>query len=135
MPVLQVPLSTSGAILDVEVRASAVLGPRGSGSASIFEALIDTGATITAISPEVVTAVQPQQIGVMPITRPNGTIAWVNSYDVRIQFGSQGRFHDVEAVETQPATPNIDVLIGLDLLLRIRMGWDGRGRLLTLVVR
>ena len=79
--------------------------------------------------------VQPQQVGVVPITRPNGTNAWIDSFDARIQFGGQGRFHDVEAVEAQPATPGVDVWIGLDLPLQIRMGWDGRGKLLTVVIR
>ncbi len=48
MPVLQVPLSTAGAILDVEVSVSAAYDAHG-GLARIYEALIDTGATVTAI--------------------------------------------------------------------------------------
>lgn len=75
------------------------------------------------ISPDVVVAVQPQEVSIVPITRPNRIIGWVDSFDVRIQFGGQGRFYDVEAVEAQPATRGAEVSIGLDLLLRIRMGW------------
>jgi hypothetical protein len=31
----------------------------------------------------------------------------------------------LEVVEAQPSTPNVDVLIGMDLLVRISMMWDG----------
>jgi hypothetical protein len=38
----------------------------------------------------------------------------------------------LEAVEVQPATANVDILIGTDLLLQIDMAWLGPRRLLLL---
>ncbi len=38
----------------------------------------------------------------------------------------------IEAVEVQPAAPNVDVLIGMDLLIKIDMAWIGSRRLLLL---
>jgi hypothetical protein len=38
----------------------------------------------------------------------------------------------LEVIEYQPSTPNVDVLIGMDLLIRIKMAWDGPRGLLVL---
>ena len=38
----------------------------------------------------------------------------------------------MEVIEYQPSTPNVDVLIGMDLLVRINMTWDGPQGLLVL---
>ena len=44
----------------------------------------------------------------------------------------QGRWFSREAVEVQPATAGIDILIGMELLLKIDMAWLGPRRLLFL---
>ena len=48
--------------------------------------------------------------------------------DIRIRFGghsAQGRWFNLEAVEIQPATAGVDVLIGMELFLKIDMVWLG----------
>jgi hypothetical protein len=45
-------------------------------------------------------------------------------YDIRLKFDSHllpGRWFDLEAIETAPATPGVDVLIGQDLLLKLTL--------------
>jgi len=135
MPILMVPLTTAGAILDVEVAVSPSLAPF-SGPPISCVALIDTGADMTAISPDMVATLKPLLIGIQPIKRADGSIATANTYEVRVRFGGtggEGRSYSVEAVEARPATPGVDMLIGVDLLLRLRMLWDGRGRILKIV--
>jgi predicted aspartyl protease len=133
MPVILVPLTTSGAILGVEVRASVAYAPNG--PTRVCNALIDTGATMTAIDPAILAAIDAQVIGGASIAQPGGMAVRVNTHDVRIRFGGQGRHYDIEAAAVAPVTPGVGMLIGVDLLLRIRMVWDGRGRLFTLIVR
>ena len=42
-----------------------------------------------------------------------------------------GRWFSLEAVEVQPATADVSVLIGHDILLQIDMAWLGPRRLLV----
>jgi hypothetical protein len=90
---------------------------------------------MTAISPGVVASLQPQQLGSQPVQRPGASSAWRDTYDIRIRFGGhtvQGRWFSLEAVEVQRATADIDILIGMELLLKIDMAWLGPRRLLFL---
>jgi predicted aspartyl protease len=134
MPLLPIPLLPAGAFLAVGVGASQAF----TGSANrpdTWKAIIDTGADMTAISPSVVSTLQPQQIGNVPVSRAGGVTVWRDTYHVRIRFGGHtgpGRWFAVEAVEVQPATPDVDVLIGMDLLIKIDMAWIGSRRLVLL---
>jgi hypothetical protein len=79
---------------------------------------------MTAISPVTVPALRPMQIGTKPVGRPGGGHSVCDTYDVRLRFGghaARGWWFSVEAIEVQPATAGIDVLIDLDLLLQIDM--------------
>ena len=90
---------------------------------------------MTVIGPSVVSTLKPQQIGYVPVSRVGGVTGFHGTYDVRIRFGGHtgpGRWYAVEAAEIQPATPDVDVLIGMDLLLKIYMVWNGSGRLVLL---
>jgi predicted aspartyl protease len=98
-------------------------------------ALIDTGATATVVSPAVRAALNPMKIGSARVQVPGGRVVWNDTYFVRLKFGSHigpGRWFVLEVVEYQPSTPNVDVLIGMDLLVRIKMTWDGPRGLLVL---
>ncbi len=134
MPQLSIPLLPAGAFLDVGVGASRnVTGPRN--RPSTWRALIDTGASITVVSPPVLSRLKPRHIGYMPVRRAGGVIDLQPTYDLRIRFGGNtgpGRWYTVEAAEILPATPDIDVLIGVDLLVRIDMVWSGSGRVVLL---
>lgn len=91
-------------------------------------ALIDTGSTATAISPAVRVAPKPMKIGCARINLPGVGIVWGDTYYLRIKLGSHagaGRWFGMEVIEYQPSTPDVDILIGMDLLVRVNMIWDG----------
>jgi hypothetical protein len=97
-------------------------------------ALIDIGASMTAITPKTIAELRPLRLGLIEIKRPGGAIIRASSYDVRIAFEPdpqpdqwwlRGRWFDVEAVSAAPASAGVDVLIGQDLLGQIVMSWDG----------
>ena len=130
MPSLQIPLLPAGAFLDVGVGASLLFTGRVNRPRT-WKALIDTGADMTAISPSIVLALQPQHIGTVPVTRAGGVTVWLNTYDIRLRFGGhagRGRWFALEGIEVQPGTPEVDVLIGMDLLIQIDMAWSGARR-------
>jgi hypothetical protein len=134
MPIFPVPLGLDGPRIDVGVSVSKAYASWG-GPPGTWKALIDTGADMTAISPGVVAALQPLRLGVQPVRRAGGGSSMHDTYDIRIRFGGQavrGRWFNLEAVAIQPATPDIDILIGMELLLKIDMAWLGPRRLLFL---
>jgi hypothetical protein len=134
MPLLPIPLGPVGPLIDVGLSVPRAYAPWG-GPPGTWKALIDTGADATAISPTVVAALRPMRIGTLPVGRPGGGRAACDTYDIRLRFGGlgvRGRWFNLEAAEVQPATAEIDVLIGLDLLLQIDMAWLGPRRLLLL---
>jgi predicted aspartyl protease len=134
MPMLPIPLLPAGAFLDVGVGASRTFTSPAN-RPNTWKALVDTGADMTVISPSVVSALQPQQIGNVPVSRAGSMTVWRGTYDVRIRFGGHagpGRWYSVEAIEVQPAAPDVDVLIGMDLLIEIDMAWIGSRRLVLL---
>jgi predicted aspartyl protease len=97
-------------------------------SANQKRALIDTGATATTISPAVREALNPMKVGRARVNHPGLGVVWDDTYFVRLKFGrsaKQSRWFGLEVIVYQPSTPNIDVLIGMDLLVRINMAWDG----------
>ena len=49
-------------------------------------------------------------------------------FDIRLKYESHlapGRWFDLMVVETTPATPGVDVLIGQDLLLQLTLLYNG----------
>jgi hypothetical protein len=105
-------------------------------------ALIDTGSSMTAIDFTITAALRPLRLGTVKLTRPGGTTIRAQSYDIRLAFEPDpqharwwqyGRWFDLEAIETTPASAGVDVLIGQDLLQKVVMSWDGpRWRLLLM---
>jgi hypothetical protein len=128
-------LSTLFPTVQVSLSVGTAFSSQGYGGTPVMTtALIDTGATITAISSQVNGALQPQQIGTVLYRRPGQIASWVPSYLVQLDFTTHLRpgppFH-LEVIEENPATPGVDVLLGQDLLEKVIMVWDGpRGRLL-----
>jgi hypothetical protein len=134
MPIIPVPLGLIGPQLDVGVSVSRTYARWGRPPGT-WRALIDTGADMAAISPGVVASLRSQELGSQPVQRPGARPVWHDTYDIRIRFGghtAQGRWFNLEAVEVQPATAGIDLLIGMELLLKIDMAWLGPRRLLFL---
>ncbi len=90
--------------------------------------LVDTGATYTAISNAVYQALQPTDSGSASARRPGGTQESVSTYAVRLNFEghlSGNPWFDLDVVVADPATPGIDVLIGMDVLSRVVLFFEG----------
>jgi hypothetical protein len=99
-------------------------------------ALIDTGATASVISPRVRAILNPMAIGRARVRVPSAGIVWVDTLFVSLRFGghaAKGRAFGLEVIEYQPSTPDVDVLIGMDLLIKIKMKWNGPRGYVTLV--
>ena len=134
MPTMQIPLLRGGAFLDLGVGASKTF-TSATNRPKTWKALIDTGASITAISPSIVATLKPHPLSDILVTRPGGGRVYHSTYDVRVRFGGHahpGQWFFLEAVEAQPATPNVDILIGMDLLFKIDMFWMGSLNLVQL---
>ncbi len=115
MPSTEITLKSDGALVDIDVCVPKNYAPCG-GPPGVWRALIDTGSTMTTISPAIVAALQPMRLGARAVRRPFGGVEWCDTYDVRIRFGrARGRWFHTEALEVQPVAPGVDVLIGMDL--------------------
>jgi hypothetical protein len=107
-----------------------------------MNALVDIGASRTAIAPHRMTSLGPQRVGKEVFIRPDGRRVWKETYAVRLCFEPnigdhlwplKVRWFDVVAVSVAPATSGGDILIGQDILSEIVLSWDGpRSRLLLM---
>jgi hypothetical protein len=97
---------------------------------TLYNALFDTGASATCISPKVVTDLGLAPVGKVPmisashVTPTNQYIFWVG---MPIGFqqaptgsvsGTFGMFPDISGLEFQPAAVVYDILIGMDIIMR-----------------
>jgi hypothetical protein len=97
--------------------------------------LIDTGASNTAISDAVVRSLRPQKVGQGRIDRPGAKPQQALIYTVQLKFDgylSAGLWFELDVVHAQPATPGIDVLIGMDLLKQFHLYLSGPNEKLVL---
>lgn len=128
-------LSTSLPTAQIEVRVPQNHAAHGYVGHPVTEtALVDTGATITAISPSIRKQLQPPPFGTV-LYQPRGQHAiWVPTYLVLLVIEPHthsGRVFPLEVIEEQPATPGVQLLLGCDLLRKVVLVWDGpRDRLL-----
>jgi predicted aspartyl protease len=117
-----------GPLIQIGVRVGTRFAAAGLGGApKSYTALIDTGASSTAISPKVVSEVRPQLTGSTPIGRAGASLI-ADMYDVRIKFEHHrlpGTWYDLTVVEVSPANQGVDILIGRDLLKNATMLYDG----------
>jgi len=124
-----VDIGPPGPLIQVGIRASAAFEASGYGGAPhSYTALIDTGASSSTISPKVVADVQPQSVGSAPLKRVAMSPLPIMRYEIRLKFDGHlnpGRWFDLEAAETAPATPGVDVLIGQDLLSQLTLLYNG----------
>ena len=77
--------------------------------------LIDTGATISCISKDVVKTLKLQPIGVDRGSTPSGT-AIVNKYLIDISFKKNMIFKNIFVLESEIGNQGIDLLVGMDIL-------------------
>ncbi len=102
------------------------------------QGLLDTGSDVTAVSTGLL-----RQLGLTPVTatstRTVGGPIQVRLFEVSISITDPKQSPtawltepDLLVMELPGTLPNIDVLIGLDILLTIKLDLDGPGRLFTL---
>lgn len=77
--------------------------------------LIDTGATISCISKDVVKTLKLQPIGVDRVSTPSGT-AVLNKYLINISFKKNMIFKNIFVLESEIGNQGIDLLVGMDIL-------------------
>ena len=122
-------VSDFGCLLQVGLRVGASHARAGKGGRpSSWTALVDTGATRTAISPAVVRDLAPRPGDSAAIRRPTSGLSRSLIYDVELKFDghlSIGRWFELEVVNAQPATPGIDILLGMDLLKQLHLYFSG----------
>ena len=95
-------------------------------------ALVDTGASMSVTSPAVVQATRPPQIAYESVGRAGGVSSYARTFDIRFRLGGhaslQSQWFALEVAEIDPATPGVDVIIGMDLLARLELVLYGASR-------
>ncbi len=77
--------------------------------------LVDTGATISCISKDVVKTLKLQPIGIDRVSPPSG-IAILNKYLIDISFKKNMIFKNIFVLESEIGNQGIDLLVGMDVL-------------------
>lgn len=105
----------------------------------LITGLVDTGASSTAIDPNVIQALGLQATGSMPILTPStgSTPAQADTYDVSliIPLGPSGMSFTIPALQIFESTlsvQGIKALIGRDVLSNALLVYDGRSNLFSL---
>jgi hypothetical protein len=131
MPIFPLSVTPDGATISIGVSAPSVYVSRETRPRT-WTALIDTGATMSIISPSVVSVLRPPRLGFAPVGRSGGVRTFEPTFEVRFRLGGHrqtpSRWFALEAIEIRPATPNVDILIGTDLLIRLELMWQGPTR-------
>ena len=95
-----------------------------------FPALLDTGASVTCISPRIIQAVGLQPIGMRPMISATNSVP-VNAYlvDLIVIFGGTGFIiNATQVMEFSPGgNPPFEILVGRDIICRgtLSMSFDG----------
>lgn len=128
MGYLVLPIGVDGVSVPVSIRPTADDESLGFGTPRTFDALIDTGADATAISPAVVARVGFRRFGSISVNRVGGPVP-ARSFVARLKIGplqtTSEPWVDLEVVEAAPASPDVDVLIGRDFLSHLSLLYDG----------
>jgi predicted aspartyl protease len=114
-------LRVQGPIAKVKIMPSSVtideLKKNGKEILSIeVTALIDTGASATAISTKVVAGLELMSRGITNIATPSSDSHQTNVYDVSLHLPNNVVAPVVQAIEAPLTSQNIDCLIGRDVL-------------------
>jgi predicted aspartyl protease len=147
MPLLRVPIGVDGPVVDLGIwigRAAAHLQIAQGQAVAPFQtvlALIDTGASRTAIHPHALALIGSRPVGTTRIRRASTPPASlrVDLHDVRLVFGGvstsapRATWVEITAAAVAPANPSILALIGRDMLAHCQFVYDGLNGELLLV--
>jgi predicted aspartyl protease len=104
----------------------------------LVHGLVDTGASATAVDPNVILSLGLQPTGSMPILTPStgSTPHQVNTFDVGIIIPLNGlmtfSINAFQVFESSLSVQGIQALIGRDLLANCLFVYDGRSNIFTL---
>jgi hypothetical protein len=138
MPRLQSKIGFDGAIITVRIELGAVeeanLRAAGQPVPPPFPttALIDTGASHTAVHPMILNHLGVSQTGAAMVSVPGHTHASLPLYRVRITLGAHRAVFAVQAAKIVPATHTVAVLIGRDILGQAALLFDGENEAFSL---
>jgi hypothetical protein len=143
MPFLTVPIGAEGALVDVFVALSTprvdMLKVAGMGfpPPERAKALIDSGASISSISPRIAKSLSLVPTGITPIysATTGGASQNCNLYDVCLAFAQPSikvLGVNIPVIEVHVFTPGVDVLLGRDMLRQCLCIYDGPGASFTL---
>jgi len=128
-------LNSMPPLIQVGIRTNRARQARGPGGKLLLRtALIDTGASMTAIDPSTIAVLHPRKRERIEITRPLAESLWAMTYDIGLAFEPdpaqrewwlRARWFNVKVIAAPPASAGVDVLIGQDILSQIVMSWDG----------
>jgi len=135
------PLVVGGPRLDVEVHVpqplATLLSQQGKPIPKPVHglALIDTGASVTAVDDSVITSLGVQPIGVTTVHTPSGS-AQQNQYAVRFMFPGSGlpELSGAQAIGSILRPQGIVALIGRDALSSIILVYNGPVGMITLAI-
>ncbi len=119
-----------GPIINIGVLQAGILTPSFSGNIATFPALIDTGASVTCISQNVVQAVSLQPIGMRPMVSATHSVP-VNVYlvDLFLPFGAAGFvIQGTQVMEFVPGgNAPFQMLLGRDVICKgtLTLSFDG----------
>ncbi|MBF0337184.1 MAG: retroviral-like aspartic protease [Nitrospirae bacterium] len=95
-------------------------------------AMIDTGAAISAITPDVITTLGINPIGKIKISTPTSTGVDCYQYHVAIVMPNQNTIETTEIVETPLEGQHIQCLIGRDILRHSVFIYNGSEGIITI---
>jgi hypothetical protein len=118
-----------GALIQVGLTVGSTQAHLGLGGPPLSRTgLIDMGASRTAISRGVHQVLQPAVSGSAWYQRPGGSPVRVDRYAIRLNFEghlSGNPWFDLDVVVADPATPGVDVLVGMDVISQLVLFYEG----------
>jgi hypothetical protein len=125
----RITVGPAGPLIEVGFNVGAARAAAGLGGPPLSRTgLIDTGATRTAISDAVYQVLRPAASGSTQYRRPGVPPVLVARYAVRLNFEghlSGNAWFDLDVVVADPATPGVDVLVGMDVLSQLVLFYEG----------
>jgi len=138
MPRLQSAIDSDGAIITVRIELGAIeeAGLRVTGQPIPppfpTTALIDTGASHSAVHPMILHHLGAAQTGAVLVRVPGHVQTHRPLYDVRVTLGNHRTAFALQVAKIVPATHTVAVLLGRDILKNGTLLFDGENKAFSL---